>query len=62
MKLEKSIVTQYLWNEKNKQYDHEISLLIANANTVQAEFRDTKAYIDSPKHFAKVQVMIDNTM
>ena len=59
--LDKAIVTDFDWKDKNRIYDHTISLNTARHNTLEYEFENMKKFL-AAGHKQEVQNQIDSTI
>jgi len=58
--MDRALVTKFDWQDRNRIYDHQISLLSARHNEIMFEFKNMKEYmVNSMK--AEVQAQIDAT-
>lgn len=59
--LDKAIVTEFDWKDKNRIYDHTISLNTARHNEIEYEFSNMKKFI-AGGHKQEIQNQIDSTI
>ena len=54
-------MTKFDWNAKNKNYDHQISLVMAKNNQLEHDINHMNKYLAST-HKTEIQTQIDTTM